>query len=89
MRGVMGLLFGRVARRLPRAATAVALNAFPGLFPPDVTAALAGALPTTCLPSGIGPYHLLPGAGAAPAHQDPHGCLDWLARHPARAVAYV
>ncbi|KAF8664169.1 hypothetical protein HU200_054917 [Digitaria exilis] len=90
MRNVMGLLFGRVAWRLPRAATAIAMNAFPGLFPPDVTAAIAGALPTTCLPISIGPYHLLPGAPtAAPPAQDPHGCLHWLTRHPARAVAYV
>uniref|UniRef100_A0A0D3GMA1 UDP-glycosyltransferases domain-containing protein n=1 Tax=Oryza barthii TaxID=65489 RepID=A0A0D3GMA1_9ORYZ len=35
MHRVMTMLLGRVARRLPRAATAVAINAFPGLFPPD------------------------------------------------------
>jgi hypothetical protein len=87
MRSVMGLLFRRVARCLPCAATAVALNAFPGLLPPDVTAALADALPK-CLPIAVGPIHLLPGA-AAPTAEDPHGCLDWLARHPAGAVAYV
>nr|TKW35682.1 hypothetical protein SEVIR_2G390900v2 [Setaria viridis] len=65
MRSVMGLLFRRVARRLRRTATAVALNAFPRLLPPDLTAALAAALPN-CLPIAIGPYHLLPGAAAAP-----------------------
>uniref|UniRef100_A0A0A9D2I9 BZ1 n=1 Tax=Arundo donax TaxID=35708 RepID=A0A0A9D2I9_ARUDO len=79
-----------MAQRLPRAAAAVALNAFPGLDPPDVTAALAAALPD-CLP--FGPYHLLlpttasDDDDAAPA--DPHGCLAWIDRHPARAVAYV
>uniref|UniRef100_A0A804MS99 Uncharacterized protein n=1 Tax=Zea mays TaxID=4577 RepID=A0A804MS99_MAIZE len=57
---VMTTLLGRVAERVPRAATAVALNAFPGLFPEDVSAALADALPN-CLP--MGPYHLLPGGG--------------------------
>ncbi|CAD6217248.1 unnamed protein product [Miscanthus lutarioriparius] len=81
---VMSLLLSRLAQRLPRAATAVALNAFPGLFPQDVSAALADALPNS-LP--IGPYHLLPGA-AAPA-DDPHGCLAWLAQRPAGTVAYV
>lgn len=87
MHRVMTMLLGRVAQRLPRAATAVAINAFPGLFPPDVSAALADALPN-CLP--IGPYHLLPGAAATQANDDdPHGCLAWLARRPAGSVAYV
>ena len=77
-----------MVRRVPRSATAVALNAFPGLFPPDVSAALCDALPIS-LP--IGPYHLLPGA-AAPSpddDDDPHGCLAWLARRGAGTVAYV
>ncbi|KAL6657622.1 hypothetical protein ACP70R_005402 [Stipagrostis hirtigluma subsp. patula] len=85
MHRVMDILLRRVGHRLPRADAAVALNAFPGLLPPDVSAALADALPN-CLP--LGPYHLLPGA-APPADDDPHGCLAWLARHPAGAVAYV
>ncbi|PUZ46909.1 hypothetical protein GQ55_7G121200 [Panicum hallii var. hallii] len=84
MHRVMSLLLHRVAQRLPRAATAVALNAFPGLFPPEVSAALADALPDSL---AIGPYHLLPGA-VAPAG-DPHGCLAWLDRRPERAVVYV
>lgn len=87
---VMTTLLGRVAERVPRAATAVALNAFPGLFPEDVSAALADALPN-CLP--MGPYHLLPGAAAAAAaladDGDRHGCLAWLARRDAGTVAYV
>lgn len=85
---VISLLVHRMAQRLPRAAAVVALNAFPGLDQPDVTAALATAMPD-CLP--FGPYHLLlPTADdddTAPA--DPHGCLAWLDRHLARAVAYV
>jgi len=75
---------------LPRAAAAVALNTFPGLDPPDVTAALAETLPN-CLP--LGPYHLLlpkdTAAAASPAADDPHGCLAWLDAHPERSVAYV
>jgi hypothetical protein len=87
MQRVMIKLLGRMAQRLPRAAIAVAINAFPGLFPPDVSAALADALPN-CLP--IGPDHLLPGAAATPANDDdPHGCLAWLAHRPAGSVAYV
>ncbi|KAL6856297.1 hypothetical protein ACP4OV_019099 [Aristida adscensionis] len=87
MHRVMGLLLRRLARRLPRAATAVSLNACPGLLPQDVAAAIADALPNS-LP--LGPYHLLPGAAAAaPGDDDRHGCLAWLARHPAGAVAYV
>ncbi|KAF0909171.1 hypothetical protein E2562_032220 [Oryza meyeriana var. granulata] len=86
----MNLLLGRVGQRLPRAATAVAVNAFPGLLAPDVSTALADALPN-CLP--IGPYHLLPGstaaAGAPADDDDPHGCLAWLANRPANSVAYV
>ncbi|CAL5032385.1 unnamed protein product [Urochloa decumbens] len=85
MHRVMSHLLHRVAERLPRAAAGVALNAFPGLFPPEVTAALAAALPKNCLP--IGPYHLLRGASAAAG--DPHGCLAWLNRQPDRAVVYV
>nr|P14726.1 RecName: Full=Anthocyanidin 3-O-glucosyltransferase; AltName: Full=Bronze-1; AltName: Full=Flavonol 3-O-glucosyltransferase; AltName: Full=UDP-glucose flavonoid 3-O-glucosyltransferase [Hordeum vulgare]CAA33729.1 UDPglucose flavonol 3,0 glucosyl transferase [Hordeum vulgare subsp. vulgare] len=87
---VISLLVHRQAQRLPKAATAVALNTFPGLDPPDLIAALAAELPN-CLP--LGPYHLLPGAeptadtNEAPA--DPHGCLAWLDRRPARSVAYV
>ncbi|OEL26640.1 Anthocyanidin 3-O-glucosyltransferase, partial [Dichanthelium oligosanthes] len=84
MHRVMGLLLRRMAQRLPRAATAVALNAFPILFPPEVSAALADALPNSL---AVGPYHLLPGA-AAPAG-DPHGCLAWLDRLPDGAVVYV
>ncbi|XP_040381772.1 anthocyanidin 3-O-glucosyltransferase-like [Oryza brachyantha] len=88
MHRVMTLLLCRVAQRLPGAATAVAFNAFPGLFPPDVSAAIADALPN-CLP--IGPYHFLPGAAVAlaPDDDDPHGCLAWLADRPACSVAYV
>uniref|UniRef100_A0A0E0LH56 Glycosyltransferase n=1 Tax=Oryza punctata TaxID=4537 RepID=A0A0E0LH56_ORYPU len=88
MHRVMTMFLRRVAQRLPRAATAVAINAFPGLFPPDVSAALADALPN-CLP--IGPYHLLPGAAVAAPNDDddPHGCLAWLANRPAGSVAYV
>ncbi|CAD6337367.1 unnamed protein product [Miscanthus lutarioriparius] len=85
---VISLLLHRMGQRLPRAAAAVALNTFPGLDPPDVTAALAEILPN-CLP--FGPYHLLvpkdDADTAAPA--DPHGCLAWLDRHPARGVVYV
>ncbi|KAL5205483.1 hypothetical protein ABZP36_033692 [Zizania latifolia] len=83
-RRIMCLLFRRVAQRVPRAATAVAINAFPGLFPPDISAALADALPN-CLP--IGPYFLLPGTSAAA--DDTHGCLAWLDGRPACSVAYV
>ncbi|KAF7052545.1 hypothetical protein CFC21_060629 [Triticum aestivum] len=82
-------LFRRVADQLlvPRAATAVALNTFPGLLPDDVTAALAAELPEV-LP--IGPFHLLPVPGDDSANAaDPHGCLAWLNGHPARAVAYA
>ncbi|EEE65246.1 hypothetical protein OsJ_20419 [Oryza sativa Japonica Group] len=81
---VINLLLNRMAQRLPRAATAVALNTFPGLDPPTVTAALTAVLPT-CLP--LGPYHLL---ATAPANDDdPNGCLAWLDRHAPRTVAYV
>lgn len=86
MHRVMSLLLHRVAQRLPRAATAVALNAFPGLFPPEFSAALTAALPSSL---AIGPYHLLPGAAAPAASGDPHGCLAWLDRRPERAVVYV
>ncbi|CAN6227914.1 unnamed protein product [Urochloa humidicola] len=86
MHRVMTLLLRRVSQRMPRAATAVVLNAFPGLFPPDVSAALAAAIPNS-LP--IGPYHLLPGATDAAAAGDPHGCLAWLDRQPDRSVVYV
>ncbi|EMS48109.1 Anthocyanidin 3-O-glucosyltransferase [Triticum urartu] len=83
-------LFRRVAEQLhvPRAATAVALNTFPGLLPDDVTAALATELPEV-LP--IGPFHLLPvpGDDDNAAAADPHGCLAWLDGHPALAVAYA
>ncbi|KAL6861173.1 hypothetical protein ACP4OV_016873 [Aristida adscensionis] len=88
---VISLLVHHMAQRLPGAAAAVALNTFPGLDPPDVTAALAAALPL-CLP--FGPYHLLlpavSGTGTdAAAADDSHGCLAWLDRHPEGAVAYV
>ncbi|XP_037436732.1 anthocyanidin 3-O-glucosyltransferase-like [Triticum dicoccoides] len=82
-------LFRRIAEHLPRAATAVAFNTFPGLLPDDLTAALAAELPE-CLP--VGPFHLLPFPGnddTVETSADPHGCLDWLNRHPARAVAYA
>ncbi|WVZ67929.1 hypothetical protein U9M48_016942 [Paspalum notatum var. saurae] len=85
---VINALLHRMGQCLPRAAAAVALNTFPGLDPPDVTAALSETLPS-CLP--FGPYHLLlpkdDTGTATPA--DPHGCLAWLDRHPARGVAYV
>nr|ABF72121.1 UDP-glucose flavonoid-3-O-glucosyltransferase [Zea mays] len=85
---VINLLVHRMGQCLPRSAAAVALNTFPGLDPPDVTAALAEILPN-CVP--FGPYHLLLAEDdadtAAPA--DPHGCLAWLGRQPARGVAYV
>ncbi|CAN6234843.1 unnamed protein product [Urochloa humidicola] len=88
MHRVMSLLLRRVSRRVPRAAAAVALNAFPGLFPPEISAAIAAALPNNCL--AIGPYHLLPGAAtSAAADDDPHGCLAWLDRQPDRSVVYV
>lgn len=90
---VISRLVHRMGQVLPRtAAAAVALNTFPGLDPPDVTAALAELLPN-CLP--LGPYHLLlpkdttAAAAAAPAADDSHGCLAWLDRHPARSVVYV
>ncbi|RLM54605.1 hypothetical protein C2845_PM10G05090 [Panicum miliaceum] len=88
---VISRLVHRMGQLLPRAAAAaVALNTFPGLDPPDVTAALAETLPN-CLP--LGPYHLLlpkdTTDAAAPAAGDPHGCLAWLDAHPARSVAYV
>nr|BAK02928.1 predicted protein [Hordeum vulgare subsp. vulgare] len=81
-------LFRRVADQLhvPGAATAVALNTFPGLLPDDVTAALAAELPQV-LP--IGPFHLLPVPGDDNDVADPHGCLAWLDGHAARAVAYA
>ncbi|KAG8057143.1 hypothetical protein GUJ93_ZPchr0002g25447 [Zizania palustris] len=85
MSRVMTLLFRRVVERVHRAATAVAVNAFPGLFPPDISAALDDALPN-CHP--IGPYYLLPGAGAVAA-DDRHGCLPWLNDRPAASVVYV
>jgi anthocyanidin 3-O-glucosyltransferase len=81
---------GHVLQRT--AAAAAALNTFPGLDPPDVTAALVELLPN-CLP--LGPYHLLlpndttTAVAVAPAADDPHSCLAWLDRHPERAVAYV
>ncbi|KAF8667274.1 hypothetical protein HU200_052943 [Digitaria exilis] len=82
MHRVMDTLLKRMAQRLPVAATAVALNAFPGLFPPEISDALPNSL-------AIGPYHLLPGA-AAPAAGDPHGCLAWLDCQPQRrSVVYV
>ncbi|CAN6178981.1 unnamed protein product [Urochloa humidicola] len=83
---VISRLVHRMAQVLPRsAAPAVALNAYPGLGQPDVAAALAELLPTTCL-LPLGSCHLhLPTEVAA----DPHGCLAWLNRHPARAVVYV
>lgn len=85
---VINLLVHRMGQCLPRSAAAVALNTFPGLDPPDVTAALVEILPD-CVP--FGPYHLLLAEDdadtAAPA--DPHGCLAWLGRQPARGVAYV
>lgn len=94
---VINRLLYRMAKRLPQSATAVALNTFPGLDPPDLAAALSAELPN-CLP--LGPYHLLPAAAAAAADSpdeapaaeeasDPHGCLAWLDRHPPRSVAYV
>ncbi|WVZ49734.1 hypothetical protein U9M48_001065 [Paspalum notatum var. saurae] len=87
MNRVITTIIRRVARRVPRYATAVALNAFPGLYPQDVSAALSDALPSALL---IGPYHLLPGAAApSPDDDDPHGCLAWLARRGAGTVAYV
>ncbi|XP_044971085.1 anthocyanidin 3-O-glucosyltransferase-like [Hordeum vulgare subsp. vulgare] len=81
-------LFRRIAERLPRAATAVILNTFPGLLPEDVTAALAAEIPE-CL--AVGPFHLLPvpGDDGVDGTTDPYGCLAWLDRHPARAVAYA
>ncbi|KAK3128593.1 hypothetical protein QOZ80_6BG0463850 [Eleusine coracana subsp. coracana] len=88
---VISRLLHRMGQLLPRAATsAVALNAFPGLDPPNVTSALAAHLPSApCLP--FGPYHLLlpTSTSTSSSSDDPHGCLAWLARHPARAVAYV
>ena len=83
---VINLLLHRMGQRLPRSAAAVALNAFPGLDPPEVTAALAEILPN-CLP--FGPYHLLLPKDDGVDTADPHGCLAWLDRHPARGVAYV
>lgn len=83
MHRVMGLLLHRVAQRLPRA-VAVALNAFLGLFPSDVFAALVDVLPNS-LP--IGPFHLIPGATAHA--EDPHGCLAWLDGRRSGTVVYV
>lgn len=71
-----------LAQHVPRHATAVALNTFPGLDPPGLTAALAAELPN-CLP--LGPYHLLPGAESKATDETPadlHGCITWLDRHP-------
>lgn len=85
MHRVMDLLLRRVAQRLPRAA-AVALNAFPGLFPSDVSAALTDVL-TNALP--MGPFHLLPGATVVQAAEDRHGCLAWLDGRPSGTVVYV
>ncbi|CAL5046511.1 unnamed protein product [Urochloa decumbens] len=87
---VINRLLHRMAQVLERAAApAVALNAFPGLDPPDVAAALAELLPT-CDLLPLGPYHLLlPTDYSSAAAADPHGCLAWLDRHPPRAVAYV
>ncbi|XBJ14063.1 hypothetical protein VPH35_006157 [Triticum aestivum] len=89
-------LFRRVAEKLhvPRAATAVALNTFPGLLPNDVNAVLAAELPEV-LP--IGPFHLLPVPGdgdkATATAADPHRCLAWLDGHPdglgACALIYI
>ncbi|CAO2042072.1 unnamed protein product [Urochloa humidicola] len=84
--GVISRLLHRVSHRLPGAATAVALNAFPGLFPPDVTAQIAAAIPNGL---AIGPYHFLPGAAGDAAAGDPHGCIAWLDRQPDRSVVYV
>ncbi|KAF0902012.1 hypothetical protein E2562_011838 [Oryza meyeriana var. granulata] len=85
---VINLLLHRMAQRLPHAAAAVALNTFPGLDPPTVTAALNAVLPN-CLP--LGPYHLLAPATdtTAPADDEPNGCLAWLDRRAPRTVAYV
>jgi len=87
---VISRLVHRMGQLLPRAAAAVALDTFPGLDPPDVTAALDETLPN-CLP--LGPYHLLlpkdTTDAASQAAGDPHGCLAWLDAHPARSVAYV
>jgi anthocyanidin 3-O-glucosyltransferase len=83
---VISRLVHRMGQVLPRAAAgAVVLNAFQGLDPPDVAAALAALLPAPCL--AFGPYHLL--LPASDSDADPHGCLAWLGRHPARAAAYV
>ncbi|CAN6270395.1 unnamed protein product [Urochloa humidicola] len=84
--GVISRLLHRVSQRLPGAATAIALNMFPGLFPPDVTAQIAAAIPNGL---AIGPYHLLPGAASDSAASDPHGCLPWLDRQPDCSVVYV
>ncbi|CAL5051517.1 unnamed protein product [Urochloa decumbens] len=88
---VISRLVHRMAQVLQRAAApAVALNAFPGLDPPDVAAALAELLPT-CDLLPLGPYHLLlpTDSSSSSSAADPHGCLPWLDRHPARSVAYV
>uniref|UniRef100_A0A0D9WMT9 Glycosyltransferase n=1 Tax=Leersia perrieri TaxID=77586 RepID=A0A0D9WMT9_9ORYZ len=84
---VINNLLHRMAQRLrsPRSAAAVALNTFPGLDPPSVTAALAAVLPN-CLP--LGPYHLL-NPDTSTNDGDPNGCLAWLDRHAPRTVAYV
>ncbi|XP_040381184.1 anthocyanidin 3-O-glucosyltransferase-like [Oryza brachyantha] len=84
---VISLLLHRMAQRLPRAATAIALNTFPGLDPPSVTAALTAILPN-CLP--LGPYHLLaPATDTTAPASDPNGCIAWLDSHAPRTVAYV
>ncbi|CAM0877613.1 unnamed protein product [Alopecurus aequalis] len=83
---VVNLLFHRMAQRSFKHASAVALNTFPGVDPPDLAAALAAELPNS-LP--VGPYHLLPGAKSDETPSDPHGCIAWLNRHPARSVVYV
>ncbi|CAL5037264.1 unnamed protein product [Urochloa decumbens] len=87
---VISRLVHRMAQVLQRAAApAVALNAFPGLDPPDVAAALAELLPT-CDLLPLGPYHLLlPTDSSSSSAADPDGCLAWLDSHPPRSVAYV
>lgn len=85
---VINLLVHRAAQQARKHAIAVAVNSFPGQDPPDLTAALAAELPNPLL---LGPYHLLPAAQPAQDEtpSDPHGCLAWLDRHPARTVVYI